>query len=62
MTTMCVNAEIMDFHIEDDCTYTFLHIPKQKESTPHHLIFQLGVECNISFMLYPCTSILFSAQ
>ena len=62
MTTMCVNAETLEYHHEDDCTYTFLHIPRQRESTPHHLIFQLGIECNVSFDLNPSTSILFSAQ
>ena len=62
MTKICVIAETLEYHHEDNYTYTLLHIPRQRESTPHHLIFQLGIECNVRFTINPSTSILFLAQ
>ena len=59
---MCINAETLNFHHEDDCTYTLLHILKQVKATPRQLIFKMGMEKNVSFVLKPSTSIIFSGQ
>ena len=62
MTTVCINAETLNFHHEDDCTYTLIHIPKQVKTKSHQQIFKLIIEENVSFVLKPSTSILFSRQ
>ena len=65
MTTMCANAETKDFHHENDCTYTIIHVPKMAVNNgrqPYHFVCKLKDTFNVSFHLKPFTTIMFSGQ
>ena len=62
---MCVNAATEEYHIENDCTYTLIHVPNQKrhaKSSKYYFSFKLSEETNICFQLKPVTSLIFSGQ
>ena len=64
-TSMCVNAETNDYHIESDCTYTMIHVPKQVRKQPKRKFqfnFKFSNDVMYSISLNTGTSILFSGQ
>ena len=64
-TSVSVDAYTTDFHTENDCTYSVIHVPMQVESgkcNAYHFQFALNEKHNISIPLHECTTILFSAK
>ena len=65
-TQVCVNASTEKFHTEKDCTYTLIHVPKQKKSSDvnqqYRFVFQLMKHMNICITLRYGVSFIFSGQ
>ena len=64
-TSVTVDAYTKDFHTENDCTYTVIHVPMQVslyKCHAYHFQFALNEKHNISIPLHECTTILFSAK
>ena len=62
---MCIDAETAEFHTENDCTYTLIHVPKQEKTNrkcKYFLSFKLSTDINVSFPLNKGTSVMFSGQ
>ena len=62
-TCMCINAETADFHTENDCTYTMIHVPKQEKNycqCQHFFSFKLSTDISIIFPLNKGTTVMFS--
>ena len=65
---ICVNATTSIVHTEDDCTYTFIHVPNQqfklskKRKAESMFIFKLNENKNITLSLGNSCSFLFSGK
>ena len=62
-TCFCINAETAEFHTENDCTYTLIHVPKQEKTNrkcKYFFSFKLSTDINVSFSLNKGTSVMFS--
>ena len=64
-SNICVNAGTAEFHVESDCTYTLIHVPRQsypRKADKYLFIFKLSEQCHVSIPMVIGTSILFSGQ
>ena len=64
-SNICVNAETAEFHVESDCNYTLIHVPRQsypKKVDKYQFIFKLSEQYHVSIPMAIGISILFSGQ
>lgn len=65
-TSVCINAQTSDFHIEKDCTYTLISIPRQEyfksttKKDAFNFIFKLSKTEMVNIELVPSLSFIFS--
>ena len=64
-TAVSVNAYTEELRIEDDCTSTIIHVPKQQKylkCNSFHFQFALDEKYNVAIHLKECTTIMFCAK
>jgi hypothetical protein len=63
-SSICVNAETKDYHVEHDCTYTLISIPKQRKpknsGVDYDFLFKLTDKQSLNIDLKAGVSIMFS--
>ena len=60
--SICVNCQTTDLHTENDCTYTVVTIPNQKDQTVPYFIFELKKGFTLGLQMDHGLSFLFSGQ
>ena len=60
--SICVNCMTTDLHTENDCTYTVVTVPNQKETTVPYFLFELRKGFTFGLQMDHGISFLFSRQ